>query len=112
MMCRGRFAIAVQRMQRVAIDEPFAFSLEPAVAGAEKVTVQLYRTRASDPRYVDEAGCEPVAELVVDISETVNLDKRPIDLLLFFGRSQISGEASDRTTKRKFKVTADFDQML
>jgi hypothetical protein len=112
MMCRGRFAIAVQRMQRVVIDEPFAFSLEPAVASAEKVTVQLYRTRASDPRYVDEAGCEPVAELVIDISETVHLDKRPIDLLLFFGRSQISGEASDRTTKRKFKVTADFDQML
>lgn len=112
MLCRGRFRVAVRHMQQVAIDEPFPFSIRPAHADAREVTVALYRTRASDPRYVDEPGSELVAEMAVDVSETVGRDDRPLSLLLFFGRSQISGEANDLVTKKQFKVTADFDQML
>lgn len=112
LLCRGRFRVAVRRMQQVAIDEPFPFRIRPADADGHEVKVRLYRTRASDPRYVDEPGCELVAEMAVDVSETVGRDDRPLSLLLFFGRSQISGEANDLVTKKQFKVTADFDQML
>lgn len=111
MMCRDRFAVAVRRLERVAVDEPFPFVIEPSFADSARVTVQLFRTRAADPRYTDEEGCDPVGELAVDVSETVGQAERPLAVLLHFGSSQIQVEAIDLTTSKKFRAAVGFEQV-
>jgi hypothetical protein len=112
MMCRGRFAVAIRRLERVAVDEPFPFVVEPTFPDSPEVTVQLFKTRAADPRYTDEEGSELVGELVVDVSETVGQAERPLALMLYFGRAQIQVEAIDLTTSKKFQVAIEFEQAL
>jgi hypothetical protein len=112
MMCRDRFAIAVHRMDQVAVDEPVTFLVEPAFTDSAEVTIQLFRTRTVDPRYVDEEGCELAGKLTVDVSDTVGHVERPIALLLYFGRSQIQVEAIDLTTNKKLETATDFAQLL
>jgi hypothetical protein len=111
MMCRDRFAVAVRRLERVAVDEPFPFVIEPSFAASAQVTVQLFRARAASPRYTDEEGCEPAGELAVDVSETVGQAERPLAVLLRFGSSQIQVEAIDLTTSKKFRAAVGFEQM-
>jgi hypothetical protein len=112
MLCRDRFAVAVRRLDRVAVDEPFPFVVEPAFTESHEVTVQLFKTRAADPRYVDEEGCELAGELKVDVSETAGQAERPLALLLYFGRSQVQVEAIDLTTGTRFQVAIEFERML
>jgi molecular chaperone DnaK (HSP70) len=112
MMCRDRFEVAVRRLDRVAVDEPFPFVVEPTFTDSPEVAVQLFKTRAADPRYVDEDGSELVGELAVDVSETVGQAERPLALLFYFGRSQIQVTALDLTTNKKFEAAIDFEQMV
>jgi hypothetical protein len=107
-MCRDRFAVAVHRMDRVAVDEPVTILVEPAFADSPEVTVQLFKTRAADPRYVDEDGCELAGELTVDVSDTMGQAERPIEVLLYFGRSRIQVEAIDLTTNKRFETATDY----
>jgi hypothetical protein len=111
MMCRDRFAVAVRRLDRVAVDEPFPFVVEPSFTDSSQVTVQLFKTRAAEPRYTDDEGCEPVGELAVDVSETAGQAERPLALLFYFGRSQIQVEAIDLTTSKKFQAAIGFEQV-
>jgi hypothetical protein len=111
MMCRDRFAVAVRRLDRVAVDEPFPFVVEPSFTDSSQVTVQLFKTRAADPRYTDDEGCEPVGELAVDVSETAGQAERPLALLFYFGRSQVQVAAIDLTTGKKFQAAIGFEQV-
>lgn len=107
-MCRDRFAVAVHRMDRLAVDEPVTILVEPAFADSPEVTVQLFRAQTADPRYVDEEGCELAGELAIDVRRTVGQLDRQIALLLYLGRSQIQVEAVDLTTNKKFETATDF----
>jgi hypothetical protein len=84
--------------------------VEPACSESCEVTVQLFKTGAADPRYVDDEGCELIGELTVDVSETAGQAERPLALLLYFGRSRIQVEAIDLTTSRKFRAAIEFER--
>jgi hypothetical protein len=113
MLCRGRYKIAVRRMEQVGVDEPFPFVIAPTQADQSELEVRLFRTRELDPRYVDEPGCEDIGLLTVDISDSVGAPagKRPVHLLLYFGRSQIQVAAVSPGTQRKSEVTVDFERI-
>jgi hypothetical protein len=110
---RGRYKIAVRRMEQVGVDEPFPFVVAPTQADQSELDVRLFRTRELDPRYVDEPGCEDIGLLTVDISDSVGAPagKRPVHLLLYFGRSQIQVAAVSPGTQRKSEVTVDFERI-
>jgi hypothetical protein len=114
MLCRGRYKIAVRRMERVGVDEPFPFVVAPTQADQSELDVRLFRTGELDPRYVDEEGCEVIGLLRVDISDSVGtpIEKRPVHLLLYFGRSQIQVAAVNLGTQQQSEVTVDFERML
>jgi len=101
MMCRGRFAPVVHRMDPVAAQELVTIVVEPAFADSVEVTVQLFRTRAPDPRYVDDEGCELAAELTIDVSDTVGQAERPIAVQLYLGCSPIQVEVHSLTTNKE-----------
>ena len=111
MMCRDRFEVVVRRLDRVALDEPYPFVVEPAFTESPEVTVQLFKSRAADPRYVDEDGSELAGEIAVDVSETIGQAERPLALLLYFGRSQIQVKAIDLTTDKRVQAIIEFEQM-
>lgn len=113
MLCRGRYKVAVRRMEPVGVDEPFPFVVAPTQADQSELDVRLFRTRELDPRYVDEPGCEDIGLLTVDISDSVGspIEKRPVHLLLYFGRSQIQVAAVNPATQHKSEVTVDFERV-
>lgn len=114
MLCAGRYKIAVRRMDRVGVDEPFGFVVAPTMAEQAEIEVQLFRTRKTDPRYVDEEGCEQIGQMTVDVSDSIGSPpaKRPIQLLLYFGRSHIQVEAFNPATSEETKVGVEFERML
>ena len=114
MLCAGRYKVAVRRMDRVGVDEPFGFVVAPTMAEQSEIDVRLFRTRKPDPRYVDEDGCEPIGQMIVDVSDSVGLPpaRRPIQLLLYFGRAHIQVTALNPATHEETKVSVDFERML
>jgi actin-like ATPase involved in cell morphogenesis len=113
-LCTGRYQVAVRRMDRVGVDEPFGFVVAPTMAEQSEIEVRLFRTRKRDPRYVDEDGCDPIGQMTVDVSDSVGLApaRRPIQLLLYFGRAHIQVTALNPATHEETRVSADFERML
>ncbi|MFF7213683.1 Hsp70 family protein [Streptomyces sp. NPDC008238] len=112
-LCVGRFAVAVRRLDSVRVKDAFPFTILPTREDQTQIELRIHRTVKAEPRYVDEDGCEEIGRLTVDIGETVGrpLRERPIRLLFYFGRSEIEVEAFDPATGGSHKVRVDFDRM-
>ncbi|MCY0947074.1 Hsp70 family protein [Streptomyces antarcticus] len=112
-LCVGRFKVAVRRMDSVKVKDAFPFGMVPVSDDQTQVNLRLYRTIKSNPRYVDEEGCEQIGQMTVDISSTVGRpqQKRPIKLLFYFGRSEVQVEAFDPATGEATRASVGFERM-
>jgi hypothetical protein len=88
------------------VDERFTFRIIPIRSEDANLIVPFYSTADTDPRYVD--GCQELAILTVDLSDSVGepVDRRSVDITMYFGRTTIQVEAASSSTGKR--VDADF----
>ncbi|MEU4096105.1 hypothetical protein [Streptomyces sp. NPDC026673] len=111
-LCGGRFAVAVRRPDSGPVEDEFSFTILPTWEDQTEIELRIHRTAEAAPRYVDEAGCEEIGCVTVDIGDTLGrpLHERAIRLLFSFGRSGIEVEAFDPATGDSHRVRLDVDR--
>ncbi|WUH89687.1 hypothetical protein OG900_05675 [Streptomyces sp. NBC_00433] len=113
-VCMDRFQIAVTLGQTVEIGERVEMTdLHITDRRASEVTLEFYRTRATNPRYTDEEGCDPAGTIKVPVPphHRRRNNEDGFTLRMYFGDTQIRVEMCDDRTGEITKGTIAFARM-
>ena len=109
----NRFQPFVLSGESVDIDEKITSTIPtiglPSIRPDQRtLSINLFATKSKNPRYVDEIGVEKLAELEVDISSSVGISDRTVEVSFCFGRTEIAVEATDLQTGKTYNTKLRF----
>jgi hypothetical protein len=109
--CGTRFRRLVEKGQSVEVDFARRLSVSPLTRVQKAVTVKVYATPDEDnPDWVTNMNGKMLGEVEVDLSESVGqpIDKRDINLFLYFGNTETRVRAvnprTDQEVEAKFEI--------
>ncbi|MFE4659207.1 Hsp70 family protein [Streptomyces hydrogenans] len=94
-LCGDRFNVFTTAGQSVPTDAEVCHTLFPVYDDQTKLLLRVFATRDADPRYVTDAGCDPLAEVTVDLSPVMRFDRneRGVRTFMKFGETEIKVRA-------------------
>lgn len=108
--CQDRFLSFVEKGTEVDVDLEISQTVYPFEADQKAVTLKFYGTARQNVRYVDESGVQYLGELLVEMPDTQAGQNRPVEIKMYFGRTEIQVKACDRTSGQEYKTTLNFLQ--
>lgn len=86
--CKNRFEVYVSKGDSVKENEPITRSFKPVRYGQKAITLELYSSDMTNPRYiVGDSACME-GSITIDISKDMKLQtERLLNVSLFFGKS-------------------------
>ena len=94
--------------EKISMNEVFSERFFPMRADQKKLRFKFFATKTKNPRYVDEPDVEEIGELVIDISSTVGISDRPVEVSMNFGKTEIAVTAIDIKTGKTYNTTLRF----
>lgn len=109
--CRDRFSTFAVSGETIEADHAVTREYAPSDSSDKGIAFDFYRTSASDPRYIDEPGCEKIGELEIDLGSAMMLPfrERAVTVEMNFGDTDISVSAVNSYTGQRVLTTLRFD---
>lgn len=106
--CTDRFLKMVTIGDRVPVDAEVAVVYTPLKHDQRNMQFQFYATSKTQVRYTDEKDVTKIGELTVEMPFTNGGIDRKVDLLFYFGQTEIKVKATDRTSGKQANTTLRF----
>lgn len=100
--CLDVFEVLVEKNTSVEVGRTITKEYKIAKRKTERITIAVFITKKDKVIYVDEDGCKPFCELILDITEPSN-KKRFVVVHFEFGSTEFQVSAVDKETGQKFK---------
>jgi len=104
----NRFCHFVRAGESVNVDDFVNHTFVPLTSDQDILSFTFYATRKQNPRYVDEPDIEELGELEVDISSTVGIEERRVEVSMNFGKTEIAVVAQDLQTGNIYETNLRF----
>ncbi|KAK3591134.1 hypothetical protein CHS0354_040197 [Potamilus streckersoni] len=76
--------------------------------GTNKATIEVYRSKDPNPRFVTDEGCSNVGKLELEIPNLKGLGSKLIDIKMSFGSTELTVEAKDHDSDNRIKSGFNF----
>ena len=106
--CYDRFDTFVLAGESVAVDEKVQKTFTPINRNQTQMGLKFYATKKTKVRYTDESEVEQLGELTVEIPDTSKGLDRPVEVTMYFGKTEIKVEAKDLTSGKQYNTTLRF----
>lgn len=106
--CNDRFNTMVTIGDSVPVDAEVAVSYTPLKGNQRDMLFEFYATSKTQVRYTDEEGVTKIGELEVEMPFTNGGLDRKVDLVFYFGQTEIKVKATDRTSGKQANTTLRF----
>jgi hypothetical protein len=94
----NRFCSFVTAGESVDVNSVIRHTFVPISSEQDQLTFNFYATKKEAPRYVDEAEVTELGQLEIDLSSTVGIKDRRIQVSMSFGKTEIAVVALDLQT--------------
>ncbi len=105
-LCRNRFFIFVQSGESVAIDRAVQNICYPLYEDQKSITLSCYSTERKTARYTD--GLSKVGEFTISREDIANGYDWPVEVTMFFGKTEIKVVARDLKTGKTENIELSF----
>ncbi|XP_061163955.1 heat shock 70 kDa protein 12A-like [Saccostrea echinata] len=75
--------------------------------GSSVSRVRVYSSSETDPMFVTDEGCKPLGEMILNVGNIVEASNN-VSVGFIFGKTELTVEASERTTGQTFRARFDF----
>lgn len=106
--CHDRFNAFVLAGESVAVDEKVQKTFTPINRNQTQMGLEFYATKKTKIRYTDEPEVEKIGEITVEIPDTTKGLDRPVEVTMYFGKTEIKVEAKDLTSGKQYNTTLRF----
>ena len=111
--CKNTFSVFVTRGQQLNPAAPYTRKYYPMHLDQTSVTIAIYATDATDPKYVTDPGCVRIGTFSIDIvslpaGATAADDNRKVTVKMDFSGPEIFVTADDNTGQYHSELTVDF----
>jgi hypothetical protein len=109
-VCMDRFDVFVANRATLLTDMPVLRSYMPMREDQASVLLRIMSTNRAEPRYVTEQGVEQIAEVRIDLSDSMHLPvrERRIQVAMYFGQTHVRVEARNKLTDEPHTVHVDW----
>lgn len=111
LLCTARFNVFVTIGDTIEVDHVTTGVFSPIFEEQTGLHFQFYRTGSREPRYVDEAGCEEIGNLIIELGDATQLplDQRDVQVEMRFGGTDISVLGRNLHTGEQVRTSLRFD---
>ena len=111
--CKDTFSVFVTRGQKVHPAAPYTSKFLPLELDQTNISLPIYVTDATDPKYTTDPGCVKIGTFSIDIvplpaGATAADDNREVTVKMDFSGSEIFVTADDNTGQYHSERTVDF----
>jgi len=106
--CNDRFNTMVTIGDSVPVDAEVAVAYTPLKHDQKSMTFEFYATSKTQIRYTDEKDVTKIGELTVEMPFTSGGINRRVDLIFYFGQTEIKVKAKDRTSGKEANTALRF----
>jgi molecular chaperone DnaK (HSP70) len=106
--CKDRFHTFVNIGQTIEVNEKVTHNFYPMDPSQTSVTFKFYGTKEKRVRYSDENSLEKIGQLTVEMPDTTGGINRCVEVMMYFGKTEIQVEARDITSGKKCETTLLF----
>lgn len=108
--CNDRFDIFVRAGEIVGSGTEVRRNYVPLKDGFTTISIRIFTSVDSQPRYVTDSGCNEVGDMSVDMTNSILLPTadRKSEVTMTFGGTEISVRARDLKSDQDVRVTVDF----
>ncbi|KAL3831876.1 hypothetical protein ACJMK2_023573 [Sinanodonta woodiana] len=76
--------------------------------GTNKATIEVYRSKEPNPKFVTDEGCSKVGKLELEIPNLKELGSKLIDIKMYFGNTELTVEAKELDSDNRIKSAFNF----
>lgn len=111
--CINRFSVHATAGEIVATGIERCATYHPSYKKQTEIHLDVYRTSATNPRYVDDLGCEYLGSLQIDLSEVMGLDfdRRKIRVCFHCGDTELKVRSYVVETGTPVQTVFDFEKL-
>ena len=106
--CDDRFSIFVIAGEGVGVDQSIKHTYYPLYSTQTRMAISVFATQKQKVRYIDEPGCEKIGEVTISRDDTASGKDWPVEVAMFFGKTEIHVEAKDKRTGNMVKTNIHF----
>ena len=92
----------------VSVDQAVKHTYYPLSTDQEHMRIAIYTTSEQEVRYIDEPGCEKIGEVTISRDDISSGKDWPVEVAMFFGKTEIRVEAKDKRTSNLVKTSVHF----
>ncbi|XP_045203603.2 heat shock 70 kDa protein 12B-like [Mercenaria mercenaria] len=104
--CRDVFKKYIQEGDTVMVGEPRSGKHITLSAHQREMQLNIYASTKREPQFVDEEGSEYLGRVVVQLPDSE--DKIRVEVTMMFGETELTVEAQELTTLKKYTSYFDF----
>lgn len=104
--CRDVFKKYIQEGDMVMVGEPRSGKHITLSPHQKEMQLNIYASTKREPQFVDEEGSEYLGRVVVELPDSD--DKIRVEVTMMFGETELTVEAEELTTNKKFSSYFDF----
>lgn len=108
LLCRDVFDIFVIAGESIGNNEPFTSTYTPVGNDQTQVNIEFHATKNKQVTYTDEDSVEPLGKLTVEMPDTRGGVNRKVEVIMYFGKTEIKVEAKDCTSGKQYNTTLRF----
>ncbi len=106
--CTDLFSALVEVGDTIQVGQSITKQVYPTRLGQRKATIRLYSAPHRGVQYIDEPDVVPVGKVIVEMPDTDGELKRPIDVTMYLGQTEIRVEARDVTSGNVRTTTIEY----
>ncbi len=106
--CNGCFNIFIESGDEVGIDEKVTRIYTPMEKDQKQMPFTFYATKKFHPIYIDEQGVTEIGQLTIERADTSSGLDWKVEVVMYFGKTEIKVEAKDVETGKMEKTSLRF----
>ncbi len=106
--CKNRFDIFVKVKESIAIDRAIRRTYYPLDEKQKVMGLFLYATKRETARYIDEPDLYKIGGLSISRNDVTSGYDWPVEVTMYFGKTEIKVEAKDPKTGKMEKIEITF----